>query len=165
MNKFLIIGPSGVGKSTALKILSKEKELVTGDLDAMIEENTKMNTGSYFAEVGVQGFFEKSKELIIGLDIEKDTIIAVGAGSIEYPQSHTWYLKQNTIALTGDFESIYKRSNRQMYHPTFNQYYTTEFHPLRQNLYKNSKYVIDVTNLNPNEVARTILEVIKNHKN
>ncbi len=162
MTKFLLIGPSGVGKSTALKKLSADSTLAIHDLDNLVKENVGASSLSkYFTDFGNQNFFNKSKDAIEKTDSQKNILIAVGAGSIDFLGGHQWYNDQNTIVLTGDPEIIYKRSDRQRFHPTCDDYNASEFSSARQKLYNNSKFIIDVTRLTPEQVVDKISEIIK----
>ncbi len=163
MHKFLLIGPSGIGKSTALEKLAKDDSIEIFDLDILLEKQAGMNLTKYYAELGHQRFFEKSKEIIESLCSEKNIVIAVGAGSIEFEGGHAWFNSQNTIALIGEPKTIYERSNRKMYHPTFDSYSSFEYSPTRRALYKSSKYKIDVTKLNEDAVPKKIAEIIAPH--
>jgi len=163
MSKFLLIGPSGIGKSTALKNVIQDTAIDVFDLDDLIKEDVDVTSiSTYFGNVGSEIFFNQSKLSIEKIDREKDVLIAVGAGSIDFEGGHKWYQTQNTIALTGNADIIYDRSERKKFHPTIDSYKHREFSPVRQSLYSRSKYIIDVTELTPKEVAHKILEIIKN---
>lgn len=160
MAKYLLIGPSGIGKSTVLKGLAEYDDIDTYDLDRMLEEHSGMNLTQYVAEVGWEGFFNTTRELIDGLVSDNEIIIAVGAGSIEHMGSHDWYKEQETIALIGRPDVIYARCNRQQYHPTLESYETVEYSAWRRALYNGVKHKIDVTRLSPDEVVEAVLNII-----
>ena len=165
---FLLIGPSGSGKSTSAKIVSERGDQVSVfDLDKEIKARIEGNSVSeYLRQVGDQKFFEVSKRTIeeISSNDSLHTLIVVGAGSINYLQAHEWYLKQNLISLTGDPQKIYERGNRQKYHPNIEGFIETEFNNSRKYLYENSKYVIDVTQQAPEQVADSILQIMLGSK-
>lgn len=164
MTKILLIGPSGVGKTSALNLLKDDYELIAYDLDQLIKEDLNVDSVSkYFSEYGNENFFTKSKEIIEKIANPKKILIAVGAGSIDYTESHEWYKKQNIITLTGDPKIIYERSDRKEYHQTLDNYLTTEFSKIRKELYANSKIIIDTTSLTKEQVAETIKEIINNY--
>lgn len=160
MAKFLLIGPSGIGKSTALEVLNNYDNVETFDLDSLLEKESGMGLTEYAAKIGWEGFFEKSVEIIKSLESKKNVVIAVGVQSIEHHAGHKWFLNQETITLTGDPNVIYARSNRELYHPTFKYYDNTEFSGFRLNLYNKTKYKIDVTNLTSQEVGESIINII-----
>ena len=87
----------------------------------------------------------------------------MGAGSIDFVGGHEWYKDQNTIVLNGNPEIIYTRSDRKQFHPTIDGYKSSEFSAVRQKLYNNSKYIIDVTDLTPEQVADKIGAIIMNY--
>lgn len=162
MTKFLLIGPSGVGKSTTLEMFATDSSVNVFDLDEMIKNDAGITSISkYFSDFGNQNFFNKSKEAIENLYSDKVALIAVGAGSIDYIGGHQWYTNQNTIVLTGDPEKIYYRSDRQRFHPTLNGYILSEFSTVRQELYANARHHVDVTNLTPNQVLDEIRKILK----
>ena len=162
MTKFLLIGPSGIGKSAAVKKLMSDNSFEIYDLDSLLKEHVGTNSIShYLKKFKDENFFYKSKEVIENIRRDKDVLIAVGTGSINFVSGHKWYKTQNTIALIGIPDEIYKRCNRQQYHLTVDLYKEREFSEDRQNLYYNSKHIIDVTQLTPDQVADKISEIIK----
>ena len=164
MPKFLLIGPSGVGKSTSLKILATDNSIEIYDLDCLIKEKVGASSISkYLTDFGNENFFNKSKAAIENTFREKIVLIAVGAGSIDFVGGHKWYKEQNTIVLTGNPDIIYERSDRKQFHPTLDGYKSSEFSAVRQRLYNNSKYNIDVTELTPEQVAEKIGTIIMNN--
>jgi shikimate kinase len=166
MTAFLLIGPSGIGKSTAANIVSaKEEQVSVYDLDEEIEVRIGGKRASdYLPEVGDRGFFDLSRRTIEEISAKEPNntlIIVVGAGSINYEHAHEWYLKQNLISLTGDPQVIYERGGKEKVPDrTVDEYINTEFNDLRQNLYRNSKHIIDVTKYTPEQVADSILQEI-----
>jgi broad-specificity NMP kinase len=91
----------------------------------------------------------------------RSALIVVGAGSINYKPAHEWYLRQNMISLTGDPQIIYGRGSRQGFHKNkIENYVETEFSDSRIYLYENSKCKINVTELEPEQVAELILKAI-----
>lgn len=162
MKKFLLIGPSGIGKSTTLEYLRFDSSIETVDLDCLMSEKFRTdNIVNYHDKYGKFNFFIKSKELIEGINKNVNVLIAVGCGSFSYTGGHKWFLDQNTICLTGDPHILYFRSNRFESYTTLKKYKSCEFSKNRQRLYNNSKHLIDVTNLKAVEVAKRIQVIIK----
>lgn len=150
---YLLIGPSGIGKSTAIKNLAVRHNIVGFSLDKLITNNTnEPSISDFYGRVGQEQFFTFSKGIIEGLPKNKDVVIDVGAGSIAYEAGHKWLKTQNLIALVGDAKKIYERSNRQRFHNTAEVYEKKEFTD-RMGLYQSAQFILDVTNLNPQVVA------------
>jgi shikimate kinase len=164
MATYLLIGPSGSGKSTAAKIVAEKRgDILVCDLDKEIKKRIgRESVSEYLSGMGNEHFFEFSKRTIdeISADKSPNILIVVGAGSINYKESHEWYLRQNLIALSGNAAKIYERGDRQRFHSTLERYIDTEFNDARRNLYENSKYIIDVTEQTPEQVADSIVKAI-----
>lgn len=167
MPTFLLIGPSGAGKTTACEIITKKSDIKIFDLDKVLK--SKIGGGSlstFHKENGDERLFEISKEAIqeIESSSEDDTIIVIGAGSINLDSSHEWYKQKNLLSLSGDAEKLYDRGNRQVHHPTIDSYINTEFKTARKSLYQSSKFCLDVTDKSPDEIADEIIKAIKNYR-
>lgn len=164
---FLLIGPSGVGKTTACDIVARKSNINVIDLDKFLKaKNGGKSLSAHLAQIGDEQFFEMSKEGIeeIENDASSDSIIVVGAGSINLPVSHGWYQTKNLLALIGNPQTIYERGNRQKYHPEIKGFINTEYNEARRNLYENAGSVIDVTDKSPEEVADEIIRIIKAYR-
>lgn len=153
MAKFLIIGASGVGKSSVINAISELNAIEVLDLDVKLH-------GSLFED-----YFSKGKEYIEALDDSKDILIAVGA-RCTYPEyGHKWFTEQLTIALIGNPISIFHRSERlqKTYNGDFNHYVSNEFSKAKLILYNSCPYSINTENKNINQVTVSVLEIIKNY--
>ena len=166
MNKFLLLGPSGVGKSSASKIIKlKNNSIIVYDLDEVIKEHEHVNSiSNYFTEIGNEEFFNKSKDIIENYKSDSTILFVIGAGSIDYSLGHKWYRDQNTISITGDPSIIFERGNRNCFHSSLEDYIRIEFSSERVELYNNAKYIIDVSNMSEQQVANEIMSVIINNK-
>lgn len=160
---FLLIGPSGVGKTTACGIVAQKSNINVIDLDEFLKAKIGVKSLSgYLTQIGDEQFFQLSKVSIeeIESDAPSNSIIVVGAGSINLPLSHGWYQTKNLLALVGDSKIIYDRGNRQKYHQEIEGFINTEYNEARRSLYKNAGAVIDVTDKSPEEVADAIISII-----
>jgi shikimate kinase len=163
LKKFLIIGPSGIGKSTALNSLNLPMwETICLD-KALANDNQERSASELLNEFGMEKFSNKSIEFIEKYTFSKNCIFDVGAGSIAFLCNHSWFIKQNTIALFGDPEIIYPRSDRQKFHSTLEFYKISEFNKNRMELYNNCKFKIDVTKLNKDQVREEIITILKSY--
>lgn len=166
MGTFLLIGPSGAGKTTACEIISKKSDIKIFDLDKVLK--SKIGGGSlstFHKDIGDEKLFEFSKKAIREIEDNSkgDIIIVVGAGSINFDSSHEWYKQKKLLSLTGDAEKLYERGNRKQHHKTLDSYINTEFKTTRKDLYESSKFCIDVINKSPEETAEEIMKAIKNY--
>lgn len=163
-NIFLLVGPSGAGKSTSAKIIANSSDIKVYDLDGELRSRINGNSlSNHFSAVGNEKFFLFSKQTIAELTpIDSSSVlIVVGAGSIDFKASHSWYSRQNLIALTGEPGIIYERGNRSQFHSSLEGYRKSEFSKERETLYSSAKFIIDVTTLNPQDVSTIIIEYIK----
>jgi shikimate kinase len=160
MSKILLIGPSGVGKSSALSLLAENTELETYDMDDLIKTDpariAKIDESADWPKL----YFQYTKEIIENMNSNKLLIFAIGAGSIEYTGGHTWYYNKKVILLTGKPEIIYPRSNRQQFHPTYESYKSKEFSEIRKKFYQKFHQRINVNALSSEEVVVRILNFI-----
>jgi shikimate kinase len=164
MATYLLIGPSGSGKTRSSEIVAHKSDIQVIDLDRVLKEKIGGKSPSdHLAKKGDEYFFNFSKSTILDI-IEKsktDTIIVIGAGSINFVGGHEWYAKQDLISFVGDEVILYTRGDRQRHHPTLQSYVMTEFSMSRKYLYQRSKYRIDVTNLSLEAIAQQLVTIIK----
>ena len=84
----ILFGHKGAGKSFFGKLLAEILGLEFIDTDLTLEASYKEKTGrtlncrEIFLEVGVDAFRQMETAVVDGLDIEKDTVVAVGGGTI-----------------------------------------------------------------------------------
>ena len=74
----------GVGKSTIGKRLAELRSLAFIDLDKHLEISNAMPIASIFKEKGEDFFREEENKAILDLLEKKDSIIALGGGSLEH---------------------------------------------------------------------------------
>lgn len=166
MNRlFLIIGPSGVGKSSAIDKVDSCDGLIKYTLDAVIKDyNEEPSISLYFGKIGNEIFFRKSIEAIERLKIEnidKTILIDVGAGSFDWEGCVNDFLKYQIISLIGEKEVIYSRvRNRPLEKRSLNEYVSSEFKEHKAFLYDKASFRIDTTHLNSAEVAKRITNII-----
>ncbi|MBL7894654.1 MAG: hypothetical protein JNK50_05105 [Bacteroidia bacterium] len=151
MAKFLIIGPSGVGKSSVINSIKELRLIEVLDLDSILH-------GTPFPE-----YFTKGKEYIESLENSKDILIAVGAGCTFPEFGHKWFTEQLTIVLTGNPKHIFNRSERlqKTYNGNYEHYFSVEFSKAKELLYKSCPYLINTENKCINQVTGSLIEIIK----
>ena len=166
-NLFLLIGPSGVGKSKTVSRLKLSDNFVVYKLDDLIcKYNYENHISEYFGRIGNQAFFHKSKEAIERASLEnfdKIIIIDVGAGSIDFEMCLDYYSQFNTILLIADKEIIYQRiKNRSEKEArTFEEYVESEFKPHKAKLFNSANYKIDTSRLSIEEASIELKNILK----
>jgi shikimate kinase len=164
MPAYLLIGPSGVGKSSALRSVEARSKIPVYSLDEFIKGQSGSDSiSSHLRIVGPKSFFEESIQGIEYIEslYNQNIIIDVGAGSIDFGPGHEWYLSRNTICLIGDPQIIYERGGRKEHHLTIKEFIASEFSSARSRLYEKAKFKIDVSYLNPEAVGLKIIELVK----
>jgi shikimate kinase len=183
-NVFLVIGASGVGKSTVCRhlsetypyILSDEKRKYKHiDLDEYFARYKKMKVSEYFNKVGFKKFWEESYKYIKThykrhLARKKNNpntilLIDVGAGSTLDYKSINLTKEFNTILLTADPEYLFEREKCKNNHKELGYFKWMEFSNERNNLYKNCNLKIDVSYLSVAQVSKVVDDKINNFNN
>jgi shikimate kinase len=170
-NILLLVGPSGVGKSSSIREIPFCDALLIHKLDDMLKEyNEEPSISKYFDRIGNKAFFEKSIEAIERLSKEshaKQILIDVGAGSIDWEGCTDIYLNYRIVSLTGDKEILYNRiktralENGSTENRTLEQYVKSEFMPHKMTLYEKATFNIDTTKLSKGDIAKKIIEILK----
>ena len=83
MNNIILIGFMGSGKSTIGTKLAGELGLDYYDIDAFIEENTKMSIPEIFKRAGESWFRDQEAFALTCLTDATDRVIATGGGIVE----------------------------------------------------------------------------------
>jgi shikimate kinase len=163
MAVYLLIGPSGSGKTKSSEIVAKRSKIEVLDLDAVLKEKTGISPSKYLPEIGDEAFFNISKTAIeeITAQSKTNTLIVIGAGSINLEAGHAWYIEQNLISFVGDHNVLYKRGERQGPHPIIDSFVKTEFSVPRVTLYKAAKHSVDVSDLTLEQIAGKLLAIIE----
>lgn len=162
---FLLIGPSGVGKSTASDLV-QTPGILKFNLDKEIARLNNVSSASQLLpEVGNEKFFRISTKAIMKLmsnHEDKILLVDVGAGSIHWEGSDLSHLDCSTISLTGKPDVVYSRiKSRTGEQRSPEDYCESEFSVHRMKLYERADRQIDTTNLSPLQVAYEIERFIK----
>jgi shikimate kinase len=167
----LLIGPSGVGKSSVIKEIPFYDTLLIYKLDDILKElNEEASISKYFHRIGNKAFFEKSIEAIERLRKEspaKQILIDIGAGSIDWEGCTDIFLNYRIVSLTGDKEILYDRiktralENGSVETRTLEQYTKSEFMPHKMALYDQATFNIDTSKLSKSDIAKIIIEILQ----
>ena len=85
MQRAILIGAPGSGKSSVGKALSRELSTSFADTDALIVEKTGESIPEIFARQGERGFREIEREVVLQTLASNIGVIALGGGSILDP--------------------------------------------------------------------------------
>jgi len=112
MEKIVLLGYMGCGKSTIANRLSKTINIPFVDLDQYIEKETKLSISAIFAQHGEIYFRKIEHELFVSLlSSQESMIIGLGGGTPCYANNHL-LLKQDgvtSIYLKASIETLFAR--------------------------------------------------------
>lgn len=112
MNKIILLGYMGSGKSTIAKLLSEKTKTALFDLDKIIEKRTDLSVKQIFEQKG-EVYFRKLenqifKELIAS---EEKMVISLGGGTPCYAGNDEMLNGENIVSfyLKGSIDTLYER--------------------------------------------------------
>lgn len=109
MERIILIGYMGAGKTTVGKALAKDLGLMFYDLDWYIESRMRKTVAQIFSERGEEGFREIERNMLHEVAEFEDVVISCGGGTpcffdnMEYmnQQGKTLYLQASPEVLAG----------------------------------------------------------------
>ena len=171
MNRIIIIGYMGAGKTTVGKALSKELGIPFYDLDLYIESRMRKTVAQLFAERGEENFRQIEYNMLHEVAEFEDVIISCGGGTpcffdnIDYmnEQGETIYLKATPEVLYGHLK-MGKTVRPLLLGKTEDELlsYIGQQLSVRENYYNKAKHVLDVSLLdNYEKIKITVKELRK----
>lgn len=153
MNRIILIGYMGAGKTTVGKALSKELDMPFYDLDWYIESRMRKTVPQIFAEKGEDGFRKVEYNMLHEVAEFENTIISCGGGTpcffdnIDYmnQQGETVYLKATPEVLYGHLKM--GKTERPLLKdktPEEMQDFIKEQLTARETYYMQARHVLDV---------------------
>lgn len=168
-NNIVLIGPSGVGKTTVGSYLSKKLSLEFVDTDTLITNIEGRSIENIFKEKGESYFRQVEKKVIKNLSNKEGIVIATGGGIVLNP-INIELLRNNgkLFLLYGSIEWITKnikgsRNNR----PLIKKYSSvkegvSQLLKSRKDIYfKSSDYIIYVDNKSIEEIGNEIIHLLQ----
>jgi shikimate kinase len=112
MKNIVLIGPSGIGKTTIGKYISKKLNIVQIDTDDLIEEKTNMSIKDTFDIYG-EDFFRTIEVQVVKEIADKENILISTGGGIVLREENIHALRSNGIIffLNGKIETIVRNLN------------------------------------------------------
>lgn len=107
---FILFGFKCCGKTTYGKLLAERLDLPFIDTDQLIEAVFGKTCRQLCAEVGIEGFRQIEKRIILSLPLSSSHVIALGAGAILSAESMVYLLKiSQLIYLRLDRQTLFMR--------------------------------------------------------
>ena len=164
----VLIGHMGSGKSTIGKILARELNWNFFDSDKEIEKKENMSINQIFTEKSESYFRNLEKKYIIKLMQNKNTVIALGGGSIKISKIRKFVEKEAiSIFLKVDIKTLLKRllnnKNRPLLINTNIEKKIKVLDSERYELYRNANIILENTK-SKKEIIDQILRILNNEK-
>lgn len=170
LKNIVLIGPSGIGKSTIGKYISNEMDDFRNiDTDELIERKTKMSIQDIFNSYGEPYFRHIEKNIVKSIQDEKNCVIATGGGIIKDTENIRCLKKNGVLFLLyGSKETIIRNLNnstntRPLINNSVDMKKAVEKLLLeRRKLYFSyADFVIHVDNKNVKQISNEIIDIYK----
>lgn len=168
----VIVGMTGVGKSTIGRLLAKELDYLFIDVDRSIELRCGVDIATIFAIEGENGFRYREHEEFSSILKNNNCVIATGAGIVtKFENINLLEVSTDTIViyLTSDLDNIIKRvsyniQKRPMLEKSNLRSMVEKLYNERNFLYqKISHFSVDTTNANINKTLSIILKSLEDY--
>jgi len=170
MERIILIGYMGSGKTTVGRALAKSKNLPFYDLDWYIESRMRKTVAQIFAEQGEEGFRRIEHNMLHEVAEFEDVIISCGGGTPCFFDNIDYINAQGDVVyLKAAPEVLYKhllmgKGNRPLLKgktPEQLIEYITEQLQKREKFYRKAKYTLDVSLLDNYEKIEISVNKIK----
>lgn len=163
LNKLVLIGFMGTGKSTVSKLLSQELGCKRVDGDEEIERLENKLISDIFAQDGEAGFrLIETRVLDMILADEEPAIVATGGGAVLSADNRELMMSRSfVVALKASPEQIIARVQSDAARPLLQGDAAERVNTLleqRKNAYDFAHFTIDTTELTAEEVVSAIVE-------
>ncbi|MBC33287.1 MAG: hypothetical protein CMN01_01500 [Rickettsiales bacterium] len=167
----LIIGMTGVGKTTVGRQLSKRIRSNFFDSDNQIEEFSGLKITEFFSKYGEQEFRKLERRIIKKLIEEnRESIISTGAGFFS-DNDFNYYILSNTttIFLDAKFQTIYERlkgniKNRPKLFGENLEKKLKFMYTSRIENYKKARIILRVDGLSIHEIVKRIVYLLEEYE-
>ena len=165
MKTIVLTGMMGSGKTTIAKLLSEKLNIKYIDIDFLIEEKENMKISEIFAQKGENYFRKLEQEIIISSFITENSIISLGGGAFENPETRKFLLNNSTVIyLKTSPEIIYERIKNNTTRPLLCGKMSVEkikqILKIREKNYESASIIINTNNKTPNRIVEEITGVL-----
>ncbi len=160
-----LCGFMGCGKSTVGVLLAKKTGNIFSDTDELIVKNQKMTIPEIFSQKG-EPYFRKIEAETVKSVCGKNLIVACGGGAMLNSETADTVKENNGIIvyLNVPFEKCYDRISGDTNRPIVmknTREQLEEIYNNRHELYKKNSTVMVEAIGSPNEIAETIINILK----
>ena len=167
----IIVGMTGVGKTTIGKVLSKEISRNFFDIDQEVEKLTNLKIKDFFRIYGEPEFRRLEKSILIKLiKKKKKSVISPGAGIFSDEELRDILLKECLcIFLNAKLNTLITRlkknlSNRPKLNKGKLEENLKQMYKERIDYYNKSHISINVSNTSISDIVKNIIEVLKKYE-
>ncbi|MBR5897247.1 MAG: shikimate kinase [Lachnospiraceae bacterium] len=164
MNNIILIGFMGCGKSTIGKRLAEELAMDYYDIDAFIEESTKMTIPEIFSKAGEKWFRDQEAFALTCVTDAKDRVIATGGGIVEREENLETLKKGGTVVyLKVSVDKLWTRAGKDANRPLAGDLAAfRKLYDRRKTLYeKAADIVVDSGFLNVDRTVEAVKKALK----
>ena len=109
--RYFLVGPMGVGKTTIGKLLANTLKMPFIDADVELEQRLGVTIAWVFDIEGEVGFREREKALIDDLTKIPEIVLSTGGGAILDPDNRKHLIERGTVIyLSASVDTIFKRT-------------------------------------------------------
>lgn len=164
MKNIILVGMPGCGKTTVAKeLVSLLFGVIAVDIDEEIVKSEKRTINDIFEKDGEEYFRELETEILKKYQNTNNLIISTGGGIVERDENIE-LMKQIGLVfyLYSDINTLYERVKSDSSRPLLKVENVKErlemLYNRRDKKYRRADFIIDTTNLTPNETARSIIK-------
>lgn len=173
MKNIVLIGPSGVGKTTIGKYISSKLKIEQVDTDFIIEEKFSMSIENIFKKYGENWFRIKESNIVKEVSNKNNIVISTGGGVV-INEKNLENLKSNGILflLVGSIDTLTRNlMNSNKKRPLIgNNEYDEIYKKIKKMFFqrgelyiKSADYLISVDNKTIEEIGEEIISFYKKH--